>query len=1118
MWRLSVWWLLSRVCLLFPPPCALVLAGVPLSSCHPQPCRILKRIGHTVRIGAAHLQPWVAFQGGAGGWRAHNDILLRSHSAGEESGSQDPGTPERWKTGIGVRRRANLGTENLIDKESPDQAPQLPLIPREALLLAAENLNRVKGLLPYNLSLEVVMAIEAGLGDLPLFPFSSPSASSWSNDPVSFLQSICHTVVVQGVSAILAFPQSRSEILQMDFVATALHIPVISIVLNEFPRKSQNPLHLQLSLERSLSFDADVTFSILALNNWYNFSLMVCQEEWNITDFLFLTQQSSKFYLGSIINITGNLTSASDLLTYLQFHLENIKDTTSTVVMFGCDMESTRRVFEITTQFGVMPPELHWILGDSHNVEELRTEGLPLGLIAHGKTTQSFFEDYVQDAMELVARAVASATIIQPELALIPSTTNCLSTEEKNLTSGQYLSKFLANTTFHGLSGHIKVKGSSIISSENKFFIWNLQHDPVGNPMWTRLGSWQEGKVVMDYGIWPEQAQRHKNHNQHPTRLHLRVVTLIEHPFVFTRTVDDEGLCPAGQFCLDPLTKDSAILDALFESLQGDNDTVPTKFKQCCYGYCIDLLEKLAEDMNFDFDLYIVGDGKYGGLKNGQWTGLVGDLLAGTAHMAVTSFSINTARSQVIDFTSPFFSTSLGILVRTKDTAAPIGAFMWPLHWTMWLGIFVALHITAIFLTLYEWKSPFGMTPKGRNREKVFSFSSALNVCYAILFGRTAAIKPPKCWTGRFLMNLWAIFCLFCLSTYTANLAAVMVGEKIYEELSGIHDPKLHHPSQGFRFGTVKESSAEDYFKQSFPDMHEYMKRFNVPATPDGVEYLKQDPEKLDAFIMDKALLDYEVSIDADCKLLTVGKPFAIEGYGIGLPPNSPLTSNISELISQYKSHGFMDVLHDKWYKVVPCGKRSFAVTETLQMGIKHFSGLFVMLCVGFGLSILTTIGEHIIYRLMIPRIKKKSKMTYWLHTSQRLHWALNNSFMEDKHQLKTKPVEKKSSPRNSQVSVWNTASPGNCHRRKYICSIEKPSEVMLKQLQHDTAFPSLKRDSPGTTNGKADALNTARTSVIQELSELEKQIEVIKQELQIAVSRKLELEEFQRTNRTVEL
>lgn len=200
---------------------------------------------------------------------------------------------------------------------------------------------------------------------------------------------------------------------------------------------------------------------------------------------------------------------------------------------------------------------------------------------------------------------------------------------------------------------------------------------------------------------------------------------------------------------------------------------------------------------------------------------------------------------------------------------------MWPLHWSMWLGIFVSLHVTAVFLTLYEWHSPFGLTPRGRNRERVFSFSSALNVCYSILFGRTVAIKTPKCWTGRLLMNLWAIFCLFCLSTYTANLAAVMVGEKTYEQLSGIHDPKvpeglveqrqvlprqpsflaccfcrhvcrrcscvpqLHHPSQGFRFATVRESSAEDYVKKSFPEMHEYMRRYNAPATPDGIHQLK---------------------------------------------------------------------------------------------------------------------------------------------------------------------------------------------------------------------------------------------------------------------------------------
>lgn len=207
MCRPGVRGLLGRACLLLLPPCALVLAAVPGSASHPQPCQILRRIGHTVRVGATHLQPRAAAWPG-----------------GEAAG----GSPEVGSAAGPRGRRPGGGGER-----RPPHSPS----PRDALLLAVANLNGVAGLLPYNLSLEVVMAIEAGLGDLPLFPFSSPSAS-WSNDPVSFLQSLCHTVVVQGVSAILAFPQSRGEMLELDFISAALRIPVVSIVLGEFPRRS----------------------------------------------------------------------------------------------------------------------------------------------------------------------------------------------------------------------------------------------------------------------------------------------------------------------------------------------------------------------------------------------------------------------------------------------------------------------------------------------------------------------------------------------------------------------------------------------------------------------------------------------------------------------------------------------------------------------------------------------------------------------------------------------------------------------------------------------------------------------------------------------------------------
>nr|XP_040054191.1 LOW QUALITY PROTEIN: glutamate receptor ionotropic, NMDA 3A [Gasterosteus aculeatus aculeatus] len=1157
--------------LVFSPPCA---------HCHPQPCQVLKRIGHTVRVGALDVQPRLLSATGGGSEEWDTDRMELEKERKTSAGAPGYGSL-RTRGTANNPRGASRSRSQARQREENTSRENRVFAPRDSILLAVEAINRA-GLLPFNLSLELVMAVGSGLGELPAFSGSS-AGSPEGEDPLSFVESVCHTVVVQGVSAMISFPRNRDEFVKLEFVSLALQVPVVSVVQREFTRQSQNPLHFQLAMRTVEAPPSRLLSTLLMMNGWWDISILLCQE-WDISDFLLLINNNSRFHLGTLVNLTtiastlsssssssvpsgtasdvaagaeasssslpyfspaGSSSSASsstsssklDQQQALMRQLEALREPSSTrgVVTFGCEIREVRRLWTLASRMTL--PEFHWVLGDSQNVAELRTEGLPLGLLAHGVMEAPSLDHFVHDSLELVARAVGSAAQENPALALIPGTTNCMDIQKRNGSSGEYLSRFLSNTSFEGQTGLIsRDTHSQNVVSEAHHYIWSLQLDPLGQPTWTRLGRWRSGEVLMDRRAWPShQGSGAGGDWRRSARLHMRVVTLVEHPFVFTREVDGDGLCPAGQLCLDPLTNQSSVLKGFFQNLAGPNGSVPTELKKCCYGYCIDLLEKLGEDMGFTFDLYIVGDGKYGGFKNGRWTGLVGDLLSGAAHLAVASFSINSARSQVIDFTSPFFSTSLGILVRTRDTAAPIGAFMWPLHWSMWLGIFVSLHVTAVFLTLYEWHSPFGMTPRGRNRDRVFSFSSALNVCYAILFGRTVAIKPPKCWTGRLLMNLWAIFCLFCLSTYTANLAAVMVGEKTYEQLSGIHDPKLHHPSQGFRFATVRESSAEDYLKKSFPEMHEYMRRYNVPATPDGIHQLKADPQRLDAFIMDKALLDYEVSIDADCKTLTVGKPFAIEGYGIGLPQNSALTSNISELVSQYKSDGFMDMLHDKWYKVVPCGKRSFAVTETPQMGIKHFSGLFVMLCVGVALSLLTTLAELIVYKLVIPRVKEP-RFKYWLHTSQRLHRALNSVFTDDKLPTVTKP-EKRCNEGNNQSASWNPSESSHCNRRGILPQdvqndLEAPSSQELRSapspspLPHSHSLPLMEKHPLIATNsnGRSDlsgrgltrlgaGVGVGLSPLVQELSELEAQILAIKQQLQSAMRRKRELEQYQSEN-----
>uniref|UniRef100_A0A3P8V5Q2 Glutamate receptor n=1 Tax=Cynoglossus semilaevis TaxID=244447 RepID=A0A3P8V5Q2_CYNSE len=873
---------------------------------HPQHCHLLARIGHTVRLGALLPSRQPA--------RIQNALNRALASLRHQSGSTDSSTT----------------------------TPQVP------------------PLLPYNLSLEVVARSPAG------------------GDPESWSRSACHDLVVRGVSAVLAFPRSTEELIQVEFLSSFLEIPFISILEDTD------------AVVYPVVYSCLICITLLYLFN-YIFSLILCQRL-TCEGLLSHLQKHSgpAWHLWDIINLT-HITGGGDrrgeaseerredqmveeALKILSARFLGSTSPASSVLLLGSDPECVSSVLRAAQRLTTSLPALQWIMGYPLSPDSLHTLGGPLGLLAYGEVGRKPISFYIRDALQLIGRAVTAATMLRPDLALVQNIVNCYDKPNGHElpSSGQYLISL--NASFTGATGLIQVDaGVSRILSSQLFHVWSLKRGALGQPAWVTVGQWTRGRLDLEEGILGLVGGFGNSQGQGlgAGGHRLRVVTLVEHPFVFTREVDEDGMCPAGQLCLDPKTNRSEIINGLYNQLHNPNSTLPDDLRKCCYGYCIDLLEKLAEDMGFTFDLYIVGDGKYGALSGtGRWTGLVGDLLSGAADMAVSSFSINSARSRVIDFTSPFYSTSLGILVRSKDTAAPIGAFMWPLHWSMWVGIFVTLHLTALFLTLYEWNSPFGMTPHGRNRLRVFSYSSALNLCYAILFGRTVATKTPKCWTGRFLMNLWAIFCLLVLSSYTANLAAVMVGEKTFEEVSGIHDDKLHHPSMGFRFGTVRESSAEDYMKKSFPEMHDYMRRYNQPTTPEGVQMLKTDPPTLDAFIMDKALLDFEVSIDADCKLLTVGKPFAIEGYGIGLPQGSPLSRNVSEFVSRYKSDGFMDMLHDKWYKVVPCGKRVFAVTETLQMGIQHFSGLFVLLCMGVGGALLTLAGEHTFYHLVLPRLQ----------------------------------------------------------------------------------------------------------------------------------------------------
>uniref|UniRef100_A0A7N5K7X1 Glutamate receptor n=1 Tax=Ailuropoda melanoleuca TaxID=9646 RepID=A0A7N5K7X1_AILME len=606
------------------------------------------------------------------------------------------------------------------------------------------------------------------------------------------------------------------------------------------------------------------------------------------------------------------------------------------VIILSASEDDAATVYRAAAMLNMTGSGYVWLVGEreiSGNALRYAPDGI-IGLqLINGKNESA----HISDAVGVVAQAVHE--LLEKENITDPPR-GCVGNTNIWKTGPLFKRVLMSSKYADGVTGRVEFNEDGDRKFAN-YSIMNLQ-----NRKLVQVGIYNGTHVIPNDRkiIWPGGETEKPRGYQMSTRL--KIVTIHQEPFVYVKPTLSDGTCKE-EFTVngDPVKK---------VICTGPNDTSPGSPRhtvpQCCYGFCVDLLIKLARTMNFTYEVHLVADGKFGtqervnNSNKKEWNGMMGELLSGQADMIVAPLTINNERAQYIEFSKPFKYQGLTILVKKEIPRSTLDSFMQPFQSTLWLLVGLSVHVVAVMLYLLDRFSPFGRFKVNSEEEEedALTLSSAMWFSWGVLLNSGIGEGAPRSFSARILGMVWAGFAMIIVASYTANLAAFLVLDRPEERITGINDPRLRNPSDKFIYATVKQSSVDIYFRRQveLSTMYRHMEKHNYESAAEAIQAVRDN--KLHAFIWDSAVLEFEAS--QKCDLVTTGELFFRSGFGIGMRKDSPWKQNVSLSILKSHENGFMEDLDKTWVRYQECDSRSNAPAT---LTFENMAGVFMLVAGG---------------------------------------------------------------------------------------------------------------------------------------------------------------------------
>ncbi|XP_056586810.1 glutamate receptor 1b isoform X2 [Triplophysa dalaica] len=423
-------------------------------------------------------------------------------------------------------------------------------------------------------------------------------------------------------------------------------------------------------------------------------------------------------------------------------------------------------------------------------------------------------------------------------------------------------------------------------------------------------------------------------------------------------------------------------------------------------GYCVELAAEIAKHVGYSYRLELVGDGKYGAKdsETKMWNGMVGELVYGKADVAVAPLTITLVREEVIDFSKPFMSLGISIMIKKPTKSKPgVFSFLDPLAYEIWMcivfayiGVSVVLFLVSRF-SPYEWQaddeedgteqqnqnqnqpqSPdHNQSPNqhGQNQnqrdekqEKQPEHTNEFGIFNSLWFSLGAFMQQgcdisPRSLSGRIVGGVWWFFTLIIISSYTANLAAFLTVERMVSPIESAED--LAKQTE-IAYGTLDGGSTKEFFRRSkiavFEKMWSYMKSAEpsvfLKTTDEGVVRVRKSKGKY-AYLLESTMNEY-IEQRKPCDTMKVGGNLDSKGYGVATPKGSALRIPVNLAVLKLNEQAVLDKLKNKWwYDKGECGSKDSARKDkTSALSLSNVAGVFYILIGGLGLAMLVALVE----------------------------------------------------------------------------------------------------------------------------------------------------------------